>query len=179
MDRLFGTTLGYSALLVLAASGIGHLRHRGQFVRELSKHALWPSSMIGVVAGIVAVAELGVSLPAMARIVGLGSANLTGSLAAAALLFGLYCVYSAVLWRIRPGVPCACSSAGDPADGWTVIRAGVLTGSAIIASFLNGGAMPAAEFGWELTIGISFGLSFALVTWLMPRALRIPWDSRS
>jgi hypothetical protein len=92
--------------------------------------------------------------------------------AAAYVAFG---TYAAFLWARRPGAPCGCAMSAEPANVWTVIRAGALALAAFGgAALANDAATASGPVVPAMTLAVLSSLGLGLLLWLAPLALEDP-----
>jgi hypothetical protein len=90
-----------------------------------------------------------------------------------ATLFTVYTVYSAILVRTRPGVPCACSAGDEPATMWVSMRALLLAGAAAATAAVTSPTVVHIT-GEEAATALLVGAALLPIVWLLPRALLEP-----
>ena len=159
---------------LLAWAGVIHGRHGDELALTLEKHGTFPHRLAASVAAVVAAGELTIGICGfVTAILGLDAALAVLGVGAT-LVYGSYAVYSGVLMRARPGVPCGCSPRrADPISLITVIRAGVLAVVTLLAVTL-GGAGVQIESVPEAVFLLSASGALALLAWGLPAALSEP-----
>lgn len=180
--------------LVLLAAGTGHLRDARGTRAALAAHDLLPAGLQRVAGVLLAPVELALGAALVLGAAGLGGAApgaagvsllaVAGG-AAAALLAGFTTYLALVLRRTRgrAEVPCGCGLGATPVGPWTVLRAALLLGLALLAAVgaAAGGvpdwsALPTDEapaLAQALVVAAA-GLTLAVASAALPAARAVP-----
>jgi hypothetical protein len=166
----------FTALGVLAFSGISHARHHVTFGQLLEQQRVWPSRARSVVLVGTISLELLLGLGGLFILVnGFGTPRLAQTIfAASTVLFLAYLAFAAYLVRWRPGAPCACGSTHEVVNSWTVARAGILAAAALAATITPAAAYRPPRPGMYGFVTVVGSLSLAVILWALPGALEDP-----
>jgi methylamine utilization protein MauE len=173
---LLVTVAAFTALGVLAFSGISHARHHVTFGQLLEQQRVWPSRARSVVLVGTISLELLLGLGGLFILVnGFGTPRLAQTIfAASTVLFLAYLAFAAYLVRWRPGAPCACGSTHEVVNSWTVARAGILAAAALAATITPAAAYRPPRPGMYGFVTVVGSLSLAVILWALPGALEDP-----
>lgn len=131
---LLGGAGALAVALVLLAAGAGHLRDTQGLRRALAAHDVLPAGARRAVAPLLGPVEL---VLGAALLVSLATAWLPLVVAlAAVLLTGAFTAYLTLVLRRTRGageIPCGCGLGTTPVGPWSVARAGLLAGLALLA----------------------------------------------
>lgn len=165
----------WAALGVLAASAVGHLRSPSQLLRALSEQKLIPSEFRRPVAVSTIGVELAIGAGGLALLVAEKRSAVAFSMAAAAALYAIYAMYTAVLVANGSSAPCGCAAEDYPITVWVPLRAFALAAAAALAALLaeQRMALLSAEPD-EAVVAALASTTFAVVLWNLPRAMDQP-----
>ncbi len=158
--------LAVASTLIIAAAL--HIYDRHGLDEELRMQGTLPMGLIAPVRWALVACELllGVSTAAA-----LGAGAMRLALAASAVMFAAFAVYTAYLLHTRPGTPCACGDGSPSVSPWTVARAASLAAAACYAAvLLDAGGLD----GSEIALAASAGVATALIAWSLPGCLAEP-----
>lgn len=170
------TVAAFTALGVLAFSGISHAWHHVTFGQLLEQQRVWPSRtrpvvLVGTI-GIECLLGLG---GLFVLVTGFGTPRLAQTIfAASTVVFLAYLAFAAYLVRSRPGAPCACGSTHEVTNGWTMARAGILAAAALTASIAPAAAYRPPRPGMYGFVTVVGSLSLGVILWALPGALEDP-----
>lgn len=82
-------------------------------------------------------------------------------------------MYLSILISRRPGSACGCLGDSRPANGWSVWRAIILSGSSLIAAARVPANSLEGSF-FESAVTLLIGVSLSVVVWALPGALHDP-----
>jgi hypothetical protein len=171
MAMMIGAAAASLTVLVLITGAAGHVLRPGVLTGALRAHGTVPPRLVGPLAAAVPAAEAApAALAAHALLAGRPGQLRIAMILGAALACG-YAAYGLVVARTRPDVPCGCSAAGTPMNGWVVARAAALAAAAGCAAAVPGPAVAAA--GARAGVAALAGAVFAVLLWELP-ALRSP-----
>jgi hypothetical protein len=183
MKALLATVGAYTAFGVVLISGVEHARRPGTFRDFVAQQKLWSAGLVVPVVSAVTFLELTISLAGITSIVVPGW-NEQGpplrrpALLAACFLYLAFGLYGVVLFKRRPGVPCACSPADHPANLWVPVRAFALMGGCLYAAVNTAHIMP-----WSPTVAFLLSMlasaCFVVLAWNIPAALHSPGQGPS
>ena len=175
---LTATIAAYVCLGTLAWSGLHHARHPQLLLRALERQG-WRRGT----RWLLGLAVIGLELTIGAA--GFVAAVLEGAddavllaLSAAAILYAVYALYSAVLTRRGDAVPCGCSGAASyPVNVWVVARALVLSVGSAFAAITGQQVLPLWPLNATVTLAVLASSAFGLILWELPAALHDPRPS--
>jgi hypothetical protein len=173
---LLVTVAAFTALGVLAFSGISHAWHHVTFGQLLEQQRVWSSrARSAVLVGTIGT-ECLLGIGGLFVLVnGFGTPRLAQAVfAASTVLFLAYLAFAAYLVRRRPGAPCACGATQEVVNGWTVARAGILAAAALAASIAPAAAYRPPRPGMYGFVTVLGSLSLGVILWALPGALEDP-----
>jgi hypothetical protein len=172
---------GAATLTVLAVLAIALLEHGlrpGSLPHALAAQETLPRTLaVPVAAGVVAAEAALLVAGGLGVAQGAGGGMLIRTcLGAAAVLFGVYALYTYHLVTTRDGVPCGCGGADTPVSRWVVGRAAVLAAVAVVGLLLadQAAALGDSRAADQVTVVLVASLTFAVLLWHLPAAMEDP-----
>lgn len=169
----FGLPLAsWTLALTLGGAGALHALRPAALASALATHG-WPAASRRPVAWTVIALEGGLG-GAGVWLAGREPAGADGLLPAAfGVLFVLFGVYTLMLLRRRPGVPCGCGL-GGPVSRVVVGRAFLLAAVAAVLVGARDTANSIELTGWQAAVVIEAAIAFSLLLLLLPEARGAP-----
>lgn len=183
---LVGGAAALAVALVLLAAGVGHLRDLPGLRRALAAHGVLGPGACRAVATVLAPVELVLAVALVVTVLlPVGALALVLAAVGAILLLGGFTGYLLVVLRRTRGrgeIPCGCGLGAAPVGPWAVLRAGLLTGLALVVlgSVLTGGgpgitsASAGAPVAAQWFVVLAAGLSLAIASAALPAARAVP-----
>ncbi|WP_114201793.1 MauE/DoxX family redox-associated membrane protein [Janibacter anophelis] len=157
--------------LVLGATGLGHAAAPGRTRQEIAAHRVLPRPLAYVVALALPPLELGIAALLVGAVLTPQVALDRWSGGAAALLLTAFAGYLALaLRRGAGGLPCACGAGTAPLAGWSVARAALLAGCALLGALLPSSLAITSRPWAEVVIVGCAAVTFAIGLWALPSA---------
>ncbi|QFG21354.1 MauE/DoxX family redox-associated membrane protein [Actinomadura sp. WMMB 499] len=166
MAMMIGATAASLVVLVLTAGAVGHALRPSVLTGALHAQGTVAPRLIGPLAAAVPAAEAVPAVLAAHALLADRPGQLRVAMAAGAALLCGYAAYGLVVARTRRDVPCGCSAAGTPMNGWVVARAAALAAAAGWAVAAAGPA--AAATGGRAGVAALAGAVFAILLWELP-----------
>lgn len=175
MTSLLAAVASGVALLALLTGCAAHLSRPAGLPRALRLHGVLPDPAVRTASLAVPAAEGGLGLGGVAALAAGSRTGLTGVLAGAALLFGLYALYTRHALVSGAAGPCGCARTELPLSDWITTRATALALSAATAAVLVGPLQAASPAGGARTaIALLAAATLALLLWTLPAAMHDP-----
>jgi hypothetical protein len=162
--------LGGGLLLVVA--GCRHASRPRTLRRALVAQRVLPAQWCGAAAWAVAVIEILVGGWALGALLFAVATATAAALGAQATLYALFAGYLVMLRARRPGAPCGCLGADEPATWLTAGRAAVFAAGSGAAAGVSA-AFTAAPAQWRL-VCLAGGFVAAMAGWLVPLVFAAP-----
>ena len=177
MITLLGAVATVVVLLVLLAGCAAHLTRPAALPNALHAHGVVPERAVRLAAGAVVLTEGLLGATGAAALLSRQRPTLTAVLAASAVLFTCYALYTRHALATGRGGPCGCSRADVPLSGWVVGRAWAFTALALGAAVLVVGPGTPPSGPAEVTTAALAALTFAVLLWGLPAAMTQPGTS--
>ncbi|WP_308405528.1 MauE/DoxX family redox-associated membrane protein [Streptomyces tardus] len=174
MTSLLGTVTTAVVLLVLLAGCAAHLSRPAALPDALHAHGLVPERAVRLAAVAATLAEGVLGTALVASLLLRQRTALTAALAATALLFVCYALYTRHALATGRGGPCGCSRTEVPLSGWVVGRAWVFAALALGGAVLAAGPGNPPEGAAETAVAALVAVTLAVLLWVLPAAMAQP-----
>lgn len=175
MTAFLTTAATGTVLLALFAGCAAHLSRPAGLPAALRAHRTLPEGAVRAAAAAVpAVEGLLAAGGAAALFTGRHDA-LAGVLGAAAVLFGVYALYTRHVLAAGRGGPCGCARTEVPLSGWITLRAAAFAACAATGAALTGPAGAAFPAGAaQQAVALLAAATLTTLLWTLPAAMYDP-----
>jgi hypothetical protein len=177
MISLIASVAATAAAMMLASSGLSHVRHPRVLRESLLAQAVLPSKLTRLTAVVVTTCEVVLGVGTLTLLFLRHSPSiitvLTYALLISGVLYLVFAAYAAYLAMYRPGTMCGCSAVRDEiADWWTVVRASLFMLGSFFASAVAAQLLPLNRVDSHVAVVLVASSSLAIVIANLPGALR-------